>query len=207
MWTFLTRGVWEVVDYVRRKYGEEKVAQIATFGRWPRKQRCATRRRVLEVPYADADAVSKLIPNRFRALDTDQTGRRSSEIKSLYDNGAKEFRDVAMNLGGLTRHASVHAAGVIISQKPVQELAPVFRSGDGPIVCQYDMGSVEEMGFFKMDFLGLRTLTFIETALRIIRESQGKELYPDDFPLEDEKTFELLSRGEAAGVFQSKVPE
>ena len=197
----------EVVDYVRRKYGEDKVAQIATFGTMASKAAVRDAARVLEVPYADADAVSKLIPIVFgRSTPIKRAMEEVSEIKSLYDNGAKEFMDVAMNLEGLTRHASVHAAGVIISQKPVQELAPVFRSGDGPIVCQYDMGSVEEMGFIKMDFLGLRTLTFIETALRIIRESQGKELYPDDFPLEDEKTFELLSRGEAAGVFQFESP-
>ena len=197
----------EVVEYVRQKYGEEKVAQIATFGTMASKAAVRDAARVLEIPYADADAVSKLIPVVFgRSTPIKRAMDEVSEIKTLYDNGAKEFMDVAMNLEGLTRHASVHAAGVIISREPVQELAPVFRSGDGPIVCQYDMGSVEEMGFIKMDFLGLRTLTFIETALRIIKESQGKELLPDDFPLEDEKTFELLARGEAVGVFQFESP-
>ncbi len=197
----------EVVEYVRQKYGEEKVAQIATFGTMASKAAVRDAARVLEIPYADADAVSKLIPVVFgRSTPIKRAMDEVSEIKTLYDNGAKEFMDVAINLEGLTRHASVHAAGVIISREPVQELAPVFRSGDGPIVCQYDMGSVEEMGFIKMDFLGLRTLTFIETALRIIKESQGKELIPDDFPLEDDKTFELLARGEAVGVFQFEGP-
>jgi DNA polymerase-3 subunit alpha len=111
-----------------------------------------------------------------------------------------------MSLEGLTRHASVHAAGVIISRDPVQELAPVFRSGDGPIVCQYDMGSVEDLGFIKMDFLGLRTLSFIEAAVRIVAETRGESIDPDAFPQNDPTTFELLSRGEAAGVFQFESP-
>jgi DNA polymerase-3 subunit alpha len=197
----------EVVDYVRRKYGEEKVAQIATFGTMASKAAVRDAARVLEVPYADADAVSKLIPVVFgRSTPIKKALEEVSEIRALYEGGAKEFMDVAMTLEGLTRHASVHAAGVIIAREPIQELAPVFRSGDGPIVCQYDMGSVEELGFLKMDFLGLRTLTFIETAVRIIKESRGVTLDPDRFPQGDPKTFELLSRGEAAGVFQFESP-
>jgi len=197
----------EVVDYVRRKYGEEKVAQIATFGTMASKAAIRDAARVLEAPYAEADAVSKLIPVVFgRSVPITRAMEEVSEIRGLYEAGAKEFVDVAMSLEGLTRHASVHAAGVIIAREPVQELAPVFRSGDGPIVCQYDMGSVEELGFLKMDFLGLRTLTFIETAVRIVKASRGVDLDPDDFPKDDEKTFELLSRGEAAGVFQFEGP-
>ena len=197
----------EVVEYVRQKYGEEKVAQIATFGTMASKAAVRDAARVLEIPYADADAVSKLIPVVFgRSTPIKRAMDEVSEIKTLYDNGAKEFMDVAINLEGLTRHASVHAAGVIIAREPVQELAPVFRSGDGPIVCQYDMGSIEELGFLKMDFLGLRTLTFIEAAIRIVKESRGLELNPDEFPAGDPKTFELLSRGEAAGVFQFESP-
>lgn len=193
----------EVVDYVRQKYGEEKVAQIATFGTMASKAAVRDAARVMEIPYADADAVSKLIPVVFgRSTPIKRAMEEVAEIKALYDGGASEFMDVAMNLEGLTRHASVHAAGVIIAREPVQELAPVFRSGDGPIVCQYDMGSVEDLGFIKMDFLGLRTLTFIETAIRIIKDSHGVALSPDTFPQGDAATFELLSRGAAAGVFQ-----
>ena len=114
--------------------------------------------------------------------------------------------DVAMNLEGLTRHASVHAAGVIIAREPIQELAPVFRSGDGPQVCQYDMGSIEDLGFIKMDFLGLRTLSFIDAAVRIIEESRGEKIDPDAFPQNDETAMAMLSRGEAAGVFQFESP-
>ena len=197
----------EVVDYVRQKYGEDKVAQIATFGTMASKAAIRDAARVLEVPYSDADKVTKLIPVVFgRSTPIAKAMEEVTEIQQLYDAGAKEFMDVAMTLEGLTRHASVHAAGVIIARNPIQELAPVFRSGDGPIVCQYDMGSVEELGFIKMDFLGLRTLSFIEAAVRIIRDARGVELNPDAFPANDEKTFALLSRGEAAGVFQFESP-
>jgi DNA polymerase III subunit alpha len=197
----------EVVEYVREKYGEEKVSQIATFGTMASKAAIKDAARVLESSYADADAVSKLVPVVFgKARPIAKAMEEVPEIKQMYDNGASEFMDVAMALEGLTRHASVHAAGVIIAREPIQELAPVFRSGDGPIVCQYDMGSIEELGFLKMDFLGLRTLSFIEAAVRIIKQSRGIELNPDEFPIDDEKTFELLSRGEAAGVFQFESP-
>jgi DNA polymerase III subunit alpha len=197
----------EVVEYVRNKYGEDKVSQIATFGTMASKAAIKDAARVLESSYADADAVSKLIPVVFgKSRPIAQAMQEVPEIKQMYDNGSSEFMDVAMALEGLTRHASVHAAGVIIAREPIQELAPVFRSGDGPIVCQYDMGSIEELGFLKMDFLGLRTLSFIEAAVRIIKGSRGIELNPDDFPMDDEKTFELLSRGEAAGVFQFESP-
>ncbi len=188
---------------MRHKYGDDKVAQIATFGTMASKAAIKDAARVLEAPYADADRVSKLIPVVFgRSTPIAKAMEEIAEIKQLYEGGAKEFMDVALSLEGLTRHASVHAAGVIIARRPVQDMAPVFRSGDGPIVCQYDMSSVEELGFIKMDFLGLRTLSFIETALRIIASSRGETLEPDAFPEEDPATFEMLSRGEAAGVFQ-----
>lgn len=193
----------EVIEYVREKYGDDKVAHIATFGTMASKAAIKDAARVLEAPYAEADAISKLIPVVFgRSTPIARAMEEVPEIKQAYDQGASSFVDVAMALEGLTRHASVHAAGVIISRDPVQELAPVFRSGDGPIVCQYDMGSIEELGFIKMDFLGLRTLSFIEAAVRIIREYRGVTLEPDSFPIDDEATFALLSRGEAAGVFQ-----
>jgi DNA polymerase-3 subunit alpha len=193
----------EVIEYVRHKYGEDKVAHIATFGTMASKAAIKDAARVLEAPYAEADAISKLIPVVFgRSTPIAKAMEEVPEIRQAYEQGASSFVDVAMALEGLTRHASVHAAGVIISRAPIQELAPVFRSGDGPLVCQYDMGSVEELGFIKMDFLGLRTLSFIEAAVRIIKEHCGITLNPDSFPIDDPATFELLSRGEAAGVFQ-----
>ena len=141
--------------------------------------------RVLEAPYADADAAAKLIPVVFgRSTPIAKAMAEVKELKDLYDGVAKEFMDVAMTLEGLTRHASVHAAGVIIAREPIQELAPVFKSGD-VAVCQYDMSSIEDLGFLKMDFLGLRTLSLIEAAVKIIKESSGIDLIPDEFPAND----------------------
>ena len=197
----------EVIDYVRAKYGDDRVAHIATFGTMASKAAIRDAARVLEAPYADADRVSKLVPVVLgRSVALEKALETVPELRELYQGAAKEYVDVAMSLEGLTRHASVHAAGVIIARDPVQELAPVFRSGDGPIVCQYDMGSIEDLGFIKMDFLGLRTLSFIEAAVRIVAETRGENLDPDTFPQDDPATFELLSRGEAAGVFQFESP-
>ncbi len=193
----------EVIDYVRRTYGDDKVAHIATFGTLASRAAIKDAARVLEAPFADADRVSKLVPLVFgRSVSIETALEEIPEMRALYDAGAKEYVDVAISLEGLTRHASVHAAGVIISRESVQELAPVFRSGDGPVVCQYDMSSVEDLGFLKMDFLGLRTLSFIEAAVRIVQNTYGERLDPDAFALDDAAVFELLSRGDAAGVFQ-----
>jgi DNA polymerase-3 subunit alpha len=197
----------EVIDYVRQKYGADKVAHIATFGTMASKAAIRDAARVLEATYADADRVSKLVPVVFgRSLPIRQALDEVPELKGLYDNGASEYVDVAISLEGLTRHASVHAAGVIIAKEPIQNLAPVFISGDGPIVCQYDMGSVEDLGFIKMDFLGLRTLSFIETTVKIVQESTGETIDPDQFQMDDVDTFELLSQGDAVGVFQFESP-
>ncbi|HKI58050.1 MAG TPA: DNA polymerase III subunit alpha, partial [Trueperaceae bacterium] len=197
----------EVIDYVRDKYGDDKVAHIATFGTMASRAAIKDAARVMEAPFTDADRISKLVPVVYgRSVSIARAKEEVPEFRELYEAGAREYVDVAETLEGLTRHASVHAAGVIISRLPVQELAPVFRAGDGPVVCQYDMGSVEELGFIKMDFLGLRTLSFIEAAVKIVREAHGVELEPDAFPQDDAATFELLSRGDSAGVFQFESP-
>ncbi len=193
----------EVIDYVRGKYGDDRVAHIATFGTLASRAAIKDAGRVMEASFAEADKVSKLVPIKMgRSISIDQALAEVPELRELYQGGANAYVDMARQLEGLNRHASVHAAGVIIARDPVQLLAPVFRVGDGPVVCQYDMKSVEDLGFIKMDFLGLRTLSFIEAAVRIIKESRGVTLVPEEFPLDDEETFELLSRGDAAGVFQ-----
>ncbi len=193
----------EVIDYVRQKYGEERVAHIATFGTMASRAAIKDAARVLDVPFAESDKVSKLIPVIMgRSVRIDDALRDVPELRELYDQGASSYIDVAKALEGLTRHASVHAAGVVIARDPVTDLAPVFRAGDGPTVAQYDMSSIEELGFVKMDFLGLRTLSFIEAAMRIIKESRGLDIDPDSLPHDDPKVFELLSQGDAAGVFQ-----
>ncbi len=193
----------EVIDYVRRKYGDDRVAHIATFGTLASRAAIKDAARVMEASYAEADKISKLVPLKYgRSVSIDEALAEIPEMRELYEGGANRYVDVAKQLEGLHRHASIHAAGVIIARDPVQELAPVFRTGDGPIVCQYDMGSIEDLGFIKMDFLGLRTLSLIEAAVRIVKESRGVTLEPDAFPLDDEATFALLSRGDTAGVFQ-----
>jgi len=197
----------EVIDYVREKYGDDKVAHIATFGTMASRAAIKDAARVMEASFSDADRISKLVPVVYgRSVSIERAREEVPEFRELYEAGAKEYVDVAQTLEGLTRHASVHAAGVIISRDPVQQLAPVFRAGDGPVVCQYDMGSVEDLGFIKMDFLGLRTLSFIEAAVKIVREAHGVELDPDAFAQDDSATFEMLSRGESAGVFQFESP-
>ncbi|MEJ2666278.1 MAG: DNA polymerase III subunit alpha [Deinococcales bacterium] len=197
----------EVIDYVRERYGDDKVAHIATFGTMASRAAIKDAARVMEAPYVEADRISKLVPVVYgRSVSIERAREEVPEFRELYEAGARAYVDVAQTLEGLTRHASVHAAGVIISSRPVQELAPVFRVGDGPVVCQYDMGSVEELGFIKMDFLGLRTLSFIEAAVKIVRDAHGDELRPDDFAQDDAATYELLSRGDAAGVFQFESP-
>ncbi|HRQ10344.1 MAG: DNA polymerase III subunit alpha [Trueperaceae bacterium] len=193
----------EVIDYVREKYGHDKVAHIATFGTLASRAAIKDAARVMDAPFAAADKIAKLIPLHYgRSISIDKALSEVPELKEAYEQGGNEYIDVARQLEGLTRHASVHAAGVIIARHEVQELAPVFKVGDGPVVCQYDMGSIEELGFLKMDFLGLRTLSFIEAAVRIVKESRGVTLDPDSFPADDEETFALLARGESSGVFQ-----
>jgi len=197
----------EVIDYVRKKYGDDKVAHIATFGTMASRAAIKDAARVLNVPFGDSDKVSKLIPIvQGRSVKIDDALRDVPELKQLYDAGASSYIDVARSLEGLNRHASVHAAGVVIARHPIQDLAPVFRTGDGPVVVQYGMSSVEELGFIKMDFLGLRTLSFIEATVRIVKAARGIDLDPDAFPQDDPETFALLSRGEAAGVFQFESP-
>ncbi len=193
----------EVVDYVRRTYGDDKVALIATFNTMASRAAIKDAARVMEASFTEADRLSKLVPAVYgRSVPISQALEEIPEFKQLYQAGAQPYVDMAMRLEGLTRNASVHAAGVIISRRPIVELAPVFRSGDGPIVCQYGMASVEELGFLKMDFLGLRTLSFIETAVRIVQQVQGITLDPSTFPLDDPDTFALFARGDTAGVFQ-----
>ncbi|HLR46239.1 MAG TPA: DNA polymerase III subunit alpha, partial [Deinococcales bacterium] len=193
----------EVIDYVRQKYGEDRVVHIATFGTMASKAAIRDAARVLDVPYGDADRASKLIPvtmGRSHSIEDSLSG--VPEFRELYEAGGRNYIDIARNLEGLTRHASVHAAGIVIGRDPIDDLAPIFRGSDEQAIVQYDMTAIEDLGFIKMDFLGLRTLSFIEAAVRIIRETHGVELEPDNFPIDDEKTFDLFCRGDAKGVFQ-----
>ncbi|HWG84979.1 MAG TPA: DNA polymerase III subunit alpha, partial [Deinococcales bacterium] len=196
----------EVIEYVRNKYGDDKVAMIATFGTMASKAVLKDVARVMSLPFADADKLSKLVPVKFgRSVPLSEAVSQVPDIKHHLDGSpeAKRVFEVALSLEGLTRHSSVHASGVIIGKDRLDNLVPLMRdtSGEG-IVCQLDMASVEDIGLIKMDFLGLRTLTFLEEAIRIVKESKGITLDPDSFPIDDPATYELLSRGETKGVFQ-----
>ncbi len=196
----------EVIEYVRDKYGDDKVAMIATFGTMASKAVFKDVARVMELPFADADKISKLMPVKFgRSVPLSEAAETVPDIKNYLDSSehAKRVFDIALALEGLTRHSSVHASGVIIGKERLDNLVPLMRdtSGEG-VVCQLDMSSVEDIGLIKMDFLGLRTLSFLEEAMRIVKESKGVDIEPDDFPLDDVKTYELISRGETKGVFQ-----
>ena len=196
----------EVINYVRDKYGDDKVAMISTYGTMSSRACFKDVARVLELPYQEADKLSKLVPVVFgRALSLEKARETVPDIQKMLDESenARKVFEIAQNLEGLTRHSSVHASGVIIGRERLDNLVPLMRAGgDEGVVCQYDMNSVEDIGLIKMDFLGLRTLSFLEEAVRIIKDSKGVTLEPDDFPLDDEKAYEVVSRGETKGIFQ-----
>ena len=196
----------EVIQYVRERYGEDKVAQIATFGTMASKAALKDVARVFGMPHKRAEELAKLIPVQFgKPMPLAKAAETIPEIRQAMeqDEQVRRVFEVARRLEGLNRHASVHAAGVVIAAEPLTDLVPLMRDTSGTgVVTQYDMGSVEALGLLKMDFLGLRTLSFLEEAKRIIRESKGVELDYDRIPLDDAKTFELLGRGETKGIFQ-----
>jgi DNA polymerase III subunit alpha len=196
----------EVIEYVRNKYGDDKVAMIATYGTMSSRACFKDVARVMELPFADADKLSKLVPVVFgRALTLEKARETVPDIQQMLNENpkAREVFEIAQSLEGLTRHSSVHASGVVIGRERLDNIVPLMRdnSGEG-VVCQFDMSSVEDIGLIKMDFLGLRTLSFLEEAMRIVKESKGVVIEPDDFPIDDPKTYELISRGETKGVFQ-----
>ncbi|GIW35433.1 DNA polymerase III subunit alpha [Meiothermus sp.] len=196
----------EVIEYVRQRYGDEMVAQIGTFGTLASKAAIKDAARVFGLPVKKADELAKLIPVTFgkpmpldKAIETIPDLRAEMEKDPL----VKRVMEVAQKLEGLNRQSSVHAAGVVISDVPLQDYIPLMRAGDtGAKVTQYDMSSVEALGFLKMDFLGLRTLSFLDECKRIVKESKGVDIDYDTIPMDDAATFELLGRGETKGIFQ-----
>ncbi|HKT78805.1 MAG TPA: DNA polymerase III subunit alpha, partial [Vicinamibacterales bacterium] len=200
---FCERRRGEVIDYVTRKYGRENVAQIITFGTMKAKAVVRDVGRVLEMPFADVDKVAKQIP---AALDMtlDKALEESAALKEMEQNDPKvrELLMVAKRLEGTTRHASVHAAGVVIAPNAITEYAPLYKGAHDEIVTQWTMKDVERMGLLKMDFLGLSTLTLIDDALNEIRRTENVELDIDNLPLDDPKTFKVFAEGATYGVFQ-----
>lgn len=191
----------EVIDYVIKKYGDDHVAQIVTFGTMAARAAIRDVGRALDIPYALCDKVAKLIP---QSMGVTLRGALSSgaELKKLYDNDSsvKKLYDMAMKLEGMPRHASTHAAGVVISDKPVNEYVPL-STNDGSIVTQYTMTTLEELGLLKMDFLGLRNLTVIDDTVKQIKED-NPNFDIEKIPLDDKKTIEMMAKGQTDGVFQ-----
>ncbi|MFZ6017461.1 MAG: DNA polymerase III subunit alpha [Nitrospirota bacterium] len=193
----------EVISYVAEKYGKDHVAQIITFGTMAAKAAIRDVGRALDLPYAEVDRIAKLVPNTLN-ITIEDTLKVEPQLKALYDSNTKikELIDIAMRLEGLCRHASTHAAGVVISPAPLTDYTPLYKNpSDGSITTQFDMGAVERIGLLKFDFLGLKTLTVIDKTLKYIREN-GKDLSLKYIPLEDKKTYELLSSGHTTGIFQ-----
>ena len=194
----------EVVEYVKNKYGADHVAQIVTFGTMAARASIRDVARVMNIPYAEADAIAKLVPGGPSALhiSLDDALKLSKQLRDLYNQKdyIKKLIDMAKALEGMPRNASTHAAGVVITKRPVYEYVPL-SSNDGTIVCQYGMTTLEELGLLKMDFLGLRNLTVLDDAVRMVREREP-DFKLDSIPDNDPETFEMISRGQTSGVFQ-----
>ena len=194
----------EVISYVTEKYGKDHVAQIVTFGTMAARAAVRDAGRALAVPLGDVDRVAKLIPSGPTGLSIDQALKSIPELKVLYD-GSQQIRhllDTAKSIEGLARHASTHAAGVVISRDPLVLNTPLIRLGDNDVNTQYDMDWVERIGLLKMDFLGLRNLTVMKNAVDEIRRTEKPDFDLASIPENDKKTFEMLGRGETTGVFQ-----
>jgi DNA polymerase-3 subunit alpha len=195
----------EVINYVVDKYGKDHVAQIITFGTLGAKAAIRDVGRVLEIPYAEADKVAKLIPNQLN-MTLQQALEQEPKLTELINTDARiaELMKVAQSLEGLARHASTHAAGVVISEGPLTDHVPLYKGANDEIVTQYTMGDVEKIGLVKFDFLGLKTLTMIHRAEILINETHPDQppLAVEQLPFDDVKTFELLSSGKTTGIFQ-----
>jgi DNA polymerase-3 subunit alpha len=193
----------EVIEYVTKKYGSDHVAQIITFGTMAARGAIRDVGRVLQIPLPEVDKIAKLVPF---GPDVTLGSALSSvkELKAMYEGDAriKTLLDTALKVEGAVRHASVHAAGVVISQKPIMEYAPLQKLDENVLVTQYTMEDLEKIGLLKMDFLGLRNLTMIAHAVEILKKNQGIELDISNLPMDDLKTYSLFSAGETIGVFQ-----
>ena len=192
----------EVIDYVVRKYGKERVVQIVTFGTMAARGVIRDVGRVLDLPYAVCDSVAKMIPNEL-GITIDKALKMNPELKKLYegDDSIHNLIDMARRLEGLPRHTSMHAAGVVISPKAVDEFVPLSRGADDVITTQYTMTTLEELGLLKMDFLGLRTLTVIQNAVRLINAG-GRNVSMNEIDYDDKAVFDMIGTGKTDGIFQ-----
>jgi len=193
----------EVIDYVSQKYGADRVCQIVTFGTFAAKAALKGVGRVFNIPFADSNKLSACIPLNPGAR-IDDALKDGMELKILYDNDPeiKKLVDMAKSIEGIKNNIGVHAAGVIISHKPLNEIVPVQTSKDGSIITEYPMADLEKLGLLKMDFLGLRNLTIISKTIKLIKLRHNLDIEINNIPLDDTETYEMLTRGETSGVFQ-----
>ena len=193
----------EVIDYVKEKYGADCVVQIVTFGTLAAKGVIRDVARVMDLPYSFADSIAKMIPNELN-ITLNRALEINPELRKLYESDAQvhELIDMSKRLEGLPRNTSMHAAGVVICQKPADEFVPLSRGSDGSITTQFTMTTIEELGLLKMDFLGLRTLTVIQNAVKLVEKSTGEKIDIDAIDYDDKAVLSSLGTGRTDGVFQ-----
>jgi DNA polymerase-3 subunit alpha len=201
---FSVAGREKVIDYVAKKYGRDRVAQIATFGTIKARQAIRDAARVMDVPYGQADRIAKLVPEVLDITLDACLADPKCELRAAYDSDevVREVVDMARPLEGLIRQDSIHAAGVVISEGPLTDHLPLMQKGDAEVVTQVSMGDVEKLGLLKMDFLGLRNLDVIDSAVNFIQAEGHPEFNIETIPLADVKTYSMLAKGDSEGVFQ-----
>ena len=200
---FCMRRRAEVIEYVTGKYGRSNVAQIITFGTMAAKAAIKDVGRAMDLPYGEVDRIAKLIPAQLN-ITLDEALKQAPQLKSLIDSDTRyqDLMDVAKRLEGLARHASTHAAGVVISPEPLTNIVPLYKSNRDEITTQYDMKGLEHIGLLKMDFLGLTTLTVLDDTVRMIEQNRGAQIDLSALPLDDAATYKLFASGETTAIFQ-----
>jgi DNA polymerase-3 subunit alpha len=200
---FCMRRRGEVIEYVTQKYGRENVAQIITFGTMAAKAAVKDVGRAMDIPYGEVDRLAKLIPTTL-GITLDTALAEAPQLKAAInsDERLKDLMSVALRLEGLARHASTHAAGVVISPRPLTDVVPVYKTNRDEITTQYDMNALERVGLLKMDFLGLTTLTVLQDTARMIEKNRGVKVDVDNLTLDDADTYKLFARGDTTAIFQ-----
>ncbi len=201
---FCTRGRGEVIKYVTEKYGREQVAQIITFGTLGARAAIKDVGRVMDMSFADVDKLTKLVPTQPLNIKLKQAFEMEPNFGEMAKANPKvqELLDIAVRLEGMARNASIHAAGVVISPRPIKDIVPLYRTNKDEIVTQYDMVGLEKLGLLKMDFLGLTTLTIIADTLALIERHQGIKVVVEDLPLDDKAAYKVFCDGQTSGIFQ-----
>ncbi|HKM83484.1 MAG TPA: DNA polymerase III subunit alpha [Candidatus Acidoferrum sp.] len=200
---FCMRRRGELIDYVTHKYGRENVAQIITFGTMAAKAAIKDVGRAMDIPYGEVDRLAKFVPATL-GIELKTALEESPQLKAAIESDERlgDLMRVALRLEGLARHASTHAAGVVISPQPLTELIPVYKTNRDEVTTQYDMNALERIGLLKMDFLGLTTLTVLHDAVKMVQQNRGVKIEIDNLALDDEATYKLFSRGDTTAIFQ-----